>query len=325
MSGDAAILGVRGLSTVFRTGDGEVRAADDVSFEVRPGEALGVVGESGSGKTQLFLATMGLLARNGRAVGEIRYRGQDLLKLRPKELNAIRGARIAMIFQDPMTSLNPYLTIARQLTEVLVEHRGADEATARSRAIAMLERVGIPQAARRIDRYPHEFSGGMRQRVMIAAALLCEPDLLIADEPTTALDVTIQAQILRLLADLRRDFGMAIVLVTHDLGVVAGLCDRLIVMYAGRVVESGPVAEVFKSPRHPYTRGLLRSMPRLDDPPDAPLYGIEGTPPDLGRPIPGCPFVPRCELRIERCGPERPLLVPFATDRAAACHVEAPP
>jgi oligopeptide transport system ATP-binding protein len=318
------ILAVENLTTVFRTGDGEVRAADGVSFEVRAGEALGVVGESGSGKTQLFLATMGLLARNGSSTGAVRYRGRDLLSLRPAELNAIRGARIAMIFQDPMTSLNPYLTVARQLTEVLVEHRGLDGAAARARAIAMLERVGIPRAAERIDRYPHEFSGGMRQRVMIAAALLCEPDLLIADEPTTALDVTIQAQILRLLADLRRDFGMAIVLVTHDLGVVAGLCDRLLVMYAGRVVEEGPVEAVFAGPRHPYTQGLLRSMPRLDDPLDAPLRGIEGTPPDLSRPIPGCPFVARCDRPVPRCATDRPPLVTFAAGRAAACHVEAP-
>ena len=232
-----AVLEVVDLTTRFATHDGEVMAADHVGFAIDEGESLGVVGESGSGKTQIFLAVMGLLAKNGRSTGSVRYRGTEILNLPPRRLNKIRGADMAMIFQDPMTSLNPFLRISRQMTEVLREHKGMSEAEARKRGIAMLDLVGIPEAARRFDMYPHEFSGGMRQRVMIAMALLCEPDLLIADEPTTALDVTVQAQILELLARLKRELGMAIALITHDLGVVAGLCDRVMVMYAGRAVE----------------------------------------------------------------------------------------
>ncbi len=250
-----AVLEVDRLSTRFATPDGEVLAADEVGFTIGAGESLGVVGESGSGKTQIFLSIMGLLAKNGRSTGSVRYRGKEILNLPARDLNKIRGDDLAMIFQDPMTSLNPYLKISRQLTEVMREHKGMDEAEARRRGIAMLELVGIPEAARRFDMYPHEFSGGMRQRVMIAMALLCEPDLLIADEPTTALDVTVQAQILELLGRLKRELGMAIALITHDLGVVAGLCERVMVMYAGRAVEVAPAADLFRRPAAPLHQG----------------------------------------------------------------------
>ncbi len=321
-----AVLEVVGLTTRFAMpAGGEVVAADDVGFAIAEGESLGVVGESGSGKTQVFLAVMGLLAKNGRATGSVRFRGEEILGLPPARLNRIRGVTLAMIFQDPMTSLNPYLRISRQLTEVLVAHRGMDGVAARRRAIAMLELVGIPEAARRIDMYPHEFSGGMRQRVMIAMALLCEPALLIADEPTTALDVTVQAQILELLARLKRELGMAIALITHDLGVVAGLCERVMVMYAGRIVESGPAERIFTSPQHPYTKGLLASMPRLDAPVGGKLSAIRGQPPNLQALPPGCAFADRCDHAFARCAVERPALRPIAPDRAKACHLEAAP
>ena len=242
-----ALLEVSHLNTRFDTPEGEVKAVNDVTFSVSEGETVGVVGESGSGKSQVFFSILGLLAANGRATGSARFRGAELLGMRPDELNRIRGSRIAMIFQDSMTSLNPYLRISRQMTEVLVTHRGLGEADARAAGIAMLERVRIPEAARRFDMYPHEFSGGMRQRVMIAMALLCQPDLLIADEPTTALDVTIQVQILDLMRELKRSSNTAIVLITHALGVVAGLCDRVLVMYGGRIVEDAPVRQTFAS------------------------------------------------------------------------------
>ncbi len=238
-----------------------------------------------------------------------------------KELNRIRGVRLAMIFQDPMTSLNPYLRISRQMTEVLIEHRGMSEADARAASLRLLDQVGIPDARRRFDLYPHEFSGGMRQRVMIAIALLCQPDLLIADEPTTALDVTVQAQILELLQRLRRELGMAIVLITHDLGVVAGLCERVMVMYAGRIVEQGPIEALFEDPRHPYTLGLLRSMPRLDEGRVAELTAIPGQPPNLQALPEGCAFRDRCRYAFERCL-ARPELLGFGERRAKACHLE---
>ena len=254
----AAILDVDGLTTRFSLpGGGEVVAADAVSFSIDEGESLGIVGESGSGKTQIFLSVMGLLAKNGRSSGSVRFRGRELLGLPSRQLNEIRGVSLSMIFQDPMTSLNPYLRISRQMTEVLVEHKGVSEAEARRRGIAMLELVGIPEAARRFDMYPHEFSGGMRQRVMIAMALLCEPALLIADEPTTALDVTVQAQILRLIDDIVEERRMALLLITHDLGVVAAMAERVAVMQAGRIVEHGPVGDVLGRPADPYTRRLL--------------------------------------------------------------------
>ena len=295
-----------------------------MSFGVAPGESLGVVGESGSGKTQLFLSIMGLLANNGSSAGSARFRGQELLGLPTRQLNEIRGVKLAMIFQDPMTSLNPYLRISRQMTEVLVEHRGMSEQGARRRSIALLDQVGIPAAGSRFDLYPHEFSGGMRQRVMIAIALLCEPELVIADEPTTALDVTVQAQILELLLQLKRDLGMAIVLITHDLGVVAGLSDRVMVMYAGRIVEEGPVDAMFETPQHPYTLGLLGSTPSLEEQAPA-LRTIPGQPPNLQALPPGCSFNDRCPFAFERCLSERPRLRGFAPQRLKACHLERLP
>jgi oligopeptide transport system ATP-binding protein len=283
-----------------------------------------VVGESGSGKTQLFLSIMGLLAKNGSCAGSARFRGQQLLGLPARQLNGIRGVRLAMIFQDPMTSLNPYLRISRQMTEVLVEHKGMSEQDARTRSIALLDQVGIPAAASRFDLYPHEFSGGMRQRVMIAIALLCEPELLIADEPTTALDVTVQAQILELLQQLKRELGMAIVLITHDLGVVAGLCERVTVMYAGRIVEEGPVDALFETPQHPYTLGLLCSTPHLEEGCEA-LTVIPGQPPNLQALPPGCAFKDRCPFAFERCIEQRPPLLASAPGRLKACHLDRLP
>jgi oligopeptide transport system ATP-binding protein len=317
-----ALLDVKGLNTRFDTPEGEVKAVTDVGFSLGEGEAIGVVGESGSGKSQVFLTILGLLAANGRAGGSARFRGVELLGLKAEQLNRIRGSRIAMIFQDSMTSLNPYLRISRQMTEVLVTHRGMSEAEARSAAIALLERVRIPEAARRIDMYPHEFSGGMRQRVMIAMALLCQPDLLIADEPTTALDVTIQAQILELMRELKRGSNTAIVLITHALGVVAGLCDRVLVMYGGRIVEDAPVRQIFYEPQHPYTQGLLRSTPRLDEAKTEELRTIPGQPPNLQRLPPGCAFHERCAWRLERCRIEDPALREIGVGRRKACHLE---
>ena len=320
----SAILDVKGLDTRFATTDGEVHAVNDVSFAIGEGESVGVVGESGSGKTQIFLSIMGLLAKNGRATGSVRYRGKEILGLPARELNKIRGVTMSMIFQDPMTSLNPFLRISRQMTEVLVEHKGLSETEARKRSIALLDRVGIPSAKDRFDLYPHEFSGGMRQRVMIAMALLCEPDLLIADEPTTALDVTIQAQILELMADLKRDFGTAIIMITHDLGVVAGLCDRVMVMYAGRVAERGSVRDIFYRPQHPYSLGLLNSMPRIDEHGVSELAAIPGQPPNLQNLPRGCNYQQRCPFVFERCRQEEPALRAIGGDaaRAKACHLE---
>ena len=320
-----AVLEVEGLTTRFATPDGEVLAADHVGFTIGEGESLGVVGESGSGKTQVFLSIMGLLAKNGRSTGSARYRGNEILNLPASRLNKIRGDEVAMIFQDPMTSLNPYLSIARQMTEVLREHKDISEADARRRGIAMLELVGIPEAAARFDMYPHEFSGGMRQRVMIAMALLCEPALLIADEPTTALDVTVQAQILELLGRLKRELGMAIALITHDLGVVAGMCERVMVMYAGRAVEVSAVGDLFRDPQHPYSRGLLHSMPRLDEATAEELSTIPGQPPNLQALPAGCVFADRCPYVFDRCREERPLLSPCGLGRAKACHLERLP
>jgi oligopeptide transport system ATP-binding protein len=318
-----AVLDVTNLETTFATPDGEVKAVNGVNFQVRPGEAVGIVGESGSGKSQIFMSIMGLLAANGRARGSVKFQGQEILGLPPTELNRVRGERMSMIFQDPMTSLNPYLSVYRQLTEVLITHKHMSDAEARKTAVAMLDQVQIPEAARRIDMYPHEFSGGMRQRVMIAMALLCQPELLIADEPTTALDVTVQAQILELIAGLRRDFNMALVLITHDMGVIAGLCDRVLVMYAGRVVEAAPVRALFHDPQHPYTAGLLRSMPRLDEVMHDRLTTISGQPPNLQRLPAGCAFRNRCDRRMEVCAAEVPSLREIAAERRKACHLPA--
>ncbi len=322
-NGQSPVLAVSHLETVFATPEGEVKAVNDVSFSVNAGEAVGVVGESGSGKSQIFMSVMGILATNGQARGSVKFKGTELLDLERSELNRIRGVRMCMIFQDPMTSLNPYLTVSRQMTEVLTTHKGMSTADARKASIALLDRVQIPEAARRIDMYPHEFSGGMRQRVMIAMALLCQPELLIADEPTTALDVTVQAQILELVSGLRRDFNMALVLITHDMGVIAGMCERVMVMYAGRVVEAAPVSQVFHSPQHPYTVGLLRSMPRLDETAHGRLATIAGQPPNLQRLPAGCSFRDRCDRRIEVCAQEVPPLRPITPERSKACHLQA--
>jgi oligopeptide transport system ATP-binding protein len=318
----AALLEVEHLNTRFETPDGTVRAVNDISFSIAEGETVGVVGESGSGKSQVFMTVMGLLAANGRATGSARFRGAELLGMTPGDLNRIRGSRIAMIFQDAMTSLNPYLRISRQMTEVLVTHRGMSEGDARKAAVAMLDRVRIPEAKRRLDMYPHEFSGGMRQRVMIAMALLCEPDLLIADEPTTALDVTVQAQILDLMRELKQGGRTAIVMITHAMGVVAGMCDRVLVMYGGRIVEEAPVRDLFYSPQHPYTHGLLRSTVRLDDAINGDLYAIPGQPPNLQHLPPGCAFHDRCLWRIPPCEREEPALRAGLPGRRKACHLE---
>jgi oligopeptide transport system ATP-binding protein len=316
-----ALIDVQDLGVQFQTSDGLVYAVNGIHFALDRGQTLGIVGESGSGKSQTVLAMMGLLARNGRASGRALYDGQDLLAMKPAALNRIRGNRVAMIFQDPMTSLNPYLTVERQMTEVLQFHKGMDRKAARRRSVELLEAVKIPEAARRIDMYPHEFSGGMRQRVMIAMALLCEPEVLIADEPTTALDVTVQAQILDLLRELQRDFGTAIVLITHDLGVVAGLCDQVMVLYGGRVMEQGSAQDIFYQPTHPYTRGLLGAVPRLDRD-DASLMAIPGAPPNMARLPKGCPFSPRCAVAQAQCAEQMPVLQPAQAGGAAlrACH-----
>ena len=319
-----SLLAVDDLGVRFKTEDGEITAVNGLSFGLERGQTLGIVGESGSGKSQSMLALMGLLAANGRATGRALFRGQDLLAMPTSALNRIRGDRMAMIFQDPMTSLNPYLTVERQMTEVLELHKGLSRSAAATRAIAALESVRIPDAARRIRRYPHEFSGGMRQRIMIAMALMCEPDVLIADEPTTALDVTVQAQIIALLRDLQRDFGTAIILITHDLGVVAGLCDDVMVLYGGRIMERGGAESIFHRPTHPYTLGLLGAVPKLDHEGER-LVAIPGVPPNMARLPAGCPFTERCTFALERCATERPPLaaVPGDPEVLRACHVEA--
>jgi oligopeptide transport system ATP-binding protein len=315
------VLEVTDLKTTFATQEGDVKAVGGVDFAIKKGETLGVVGESGSGKSQIFMSIMGLLARNGRAVGSVKFQGDEILGLDVKQLNRVRGAKMAMIFQDPMTSLNPYLSVRRQMTEVLMQHKGVSEDAAAKQSIELLDKVQIPEAKRRLNMYPHEFSGGMRQRVMIAMALLCGPELLIADEPTTALDVTVQAQILEVLVGLQRDFGMAIALITHDLGVIARMADRVMVMYAGNIVEKGAVRDLFKDPQHPYTQGLLESMPRLDETEATRLMTIGGQPPNLQNLPSGCSFRDRCRYAFERCPVERPLLTPFAEGRSKACHL----
>jgi oligopeptide/dipeptide ABC transporter ATP-binding protein len=315
------LLSLRGLTVGFRLPGGQVRAVDGVSFDVVPGEILGIVGESGSGKSQILYALMGLLASNGTAGGEALFRGRDLLRLPPRAMDALRGAEMSMVFQDPMTSLNPYMRVGDQLAEGLRVHRGLSRTEAAARAVEMLERVRIPDAARRARQFPHEFSGGMRQRVMIGMALLARPALLLADEPTTALDVTIQAQVLDLMGELAREAGTAVVLVTHDLGVVARLCDRVVVLYGGRVMEAGPAEALFAAPAHPYTQGLLKATPRLGDALTPRLGTIPGTPRPAGAETPGCPFAPRCGRRIAACGTLRPEPAAVAPGRTVACHL----
>ena len=306
------MLEINGLTVDFRVEGRMMRAVDGVSLSIAKGQVMGLVGESGSGKSQVLYALMGLLAENGRAGGQALFQGQDLLTLAPRALDHLRGNRIAMIFQDPMTALNPYQRVGDQLAEVL---RHLPRAEAWERAVAMLDRVKIPDAAARARRYPHEFSGGMRQRVMIAMALLAEPDLLLADEPTTALDVTIQAQILDLLGELAAETQTAILVVTHDLGVVARLCDRVTVLYGGRVMEEAGAETLFKAPRHPYSQGLLAATPRMEAPLAPRMTTIPGTPRAGAASLPGCPFAPRCGLVTDRCRKETPAL-----RDGIACH-----
>ncbi|MCK6371648.1 MAG: ABC transporter ATP-binding protein [Gammaproteobacteria bacterium] len=314
------LLAVTGLNVRFRTEGGALDAVSDLGFAVHAGECLGIVGESGSGKSQTFLAILGLLAANGSATGSARFDGQELLNAPPASMNELRGNRIAMIFQDALSGLTPTMRIGEQMVEVLAVHRGLGAAEARRRVLEVLQIVRIPDAQRRLRAYPFELSGGMRQRVMIALAMLCNPDLLIADEPTTALDVTVQAQVLKLLAGLKRHTGSGIVLITHDLAVVAGLSDRVMIMYAGRAVESGPVREIFSTPLHPYTIGLLRSVPGLEHDPAVELPTIAGQPPDLARLPPGCPFAARCGRVIDRCLTDLPPLRELRPGHLAACH-----
>jgi oligopeptide transport system ATP-binding protein len=319
---EAPLLVVDNLKTKFATPDGSVSAVNGVSFQISKGETIGIVGESGSGKSQVLMSIMGLLPHNGSSTGSVKLDDREILGLPRDQLNKIRGTRMAMIFQDPMTALNPYLTVGKQLTEVLTYHQGMNPAMAREQAREVLEHVHIPEPGKRLDMYPHELSGGMRQRVMIAMGMLCRPDLLIADEPTTALDVTIQAEILDLLAEQQAVSGTSIILVTHDLGVVAGLCDRVLVMYGGRIVEQGPVRDIFYDPQHPYTRALLLSMPRLDDDLSGDLPTIAGQPPNLARMPPGCAFAPRCGFASERCLEAVPPLREIAPGRAKACTLD---
>lgn len=301
------LLSVRDLKTSFFTHVGEVKAVRGISFDVNEGEVLGIVGESGSGKSVTSLSIMGLLQYPGRVVdGEILLNGEDILTYSKDQMRKVRGKEIAMIFQDPMTSLNPVYTIGNQVMEMILEHEKMSRREARARAIEMLKLVGIPAAEKRIDSYPHEFSGGMRQRVMIALALSCNPKLLIADEPTTALDVTIQAQILSLIKSLNKQFGMTTMLITHDLGVVATVCDKVAVMYGGLIMEYGTVDEIFYHPRHPYTMGLLGSIPHVDGGEKRRLIPIDGTPPDLINPPKGCPFSTRCKYCMNVCTREQP-------------------
>jgi len=321
MNNNGNLLEVKDLRTYFETEDGTVKAVDGITFKLKRGETLGIVGESGSGKSVANLSIMRLILEPpGKIVsGEILFGGRDLLKLSRREIRDLRGKRMAMIFQDPMTSLNPFLRISKQLMEVTRLHLGHTKAQAREHAIEMLEKVGIPDAAERVDSYPHEFSGGMRQRVMIAMALSCQPELLIADEPTTALDVTIQAQILELIRMLKAETGASVILITHDLGVVAGMTDYILVMYAGKVFEQAPTNELFERPGNPYTRGLLRSVP---DPlaEQGKLYQIPGQPPDLARLPAGCPFAPRCERAEEICRREFPPFVQLNSEHYSLCH-----
>ena len=321
MSRNGNLLEVKDLRTYFQTEDGLVKAVDGISFNLKRGETLGIVGESGSGKSVTNLSIIRLIPDPpGKIVsGEVIFDGQDLLLLSTESIRRIRGRRISMIFQDPMTSLNPFLKISRQLMEMTQLHLGHTKAQAHEHAVKMLETVGIPDARARADNYPHEFSGGMRQRVMIAMALSCEPELLIADEPTTALDVTIQAQILELIKRLKRETGTSVILITHDLGVVAGMADHVLVMYAGMIFEQARTTELFSTPGNPYTKGLLRSVP---DPTaeQGKLYQIPGLPPDVAHLGPGCPFAPRCDRAEEVCHREFPPFVQLNADHCSLCH-----
>lgn len=322
------ILEVNDLKTSFYTHLGEVQAVRGVSFSLGKGEALGIVGESGSGKSVTSMSVMKLLQYPGKVKdGDIIFKGENLINKDNKEMMKIRGDKIAMIFQDPMTSLNPVFTIGDQIMEAIIKHQGVSKKEAKKRAIDMLKLVGIPSPEIRVDNYPHEFSGGMRQRAMIAIALSCEPDLLIADEPTTALDVTIQAQILELMKDIKEKLGTAIILITHDLGVVADVCSRIVVMYGGLIMEEGTADEIFYSPKHPYTMGLLKSIPKLTSDHKERLIPIPGTPPDLLKPPTGCPFASRCPYAMKICIEKQPDYAVSETGHRAACwlqHEDAP-
>lgn len=313
-----SLLSVENLQIRFRTGDGLIHAVNDVSFDMAEGQKLALVGESGSGKSQIALAIMGLLAKNAEVAGQVRFDGRDLLSLPASQLNALRAAQIALIFQDPMSSLNPYMTIERQLGEIVELHEGASRAEARKRALEVMEAVHIPDARNRLRAYPHEFSGGMRQRIVIAMALICRPRLILADEPTTALDVTVQAQIMALLDEIQRDLGTAVLLITHDLGVVAGFCDDTMVLYGGRVMEAAPTTAIFDAPGHPYTRGLLRAVPRITEG-NVTLSAIPGSPPNQTTAPRACPFAPRCVDAISACHDRLP---DFREGRACIRPVE---
>jgi oligopeptide transport system ATP-binding protein len=320
----ASLLEVKDLRTEFELREGIVKAVNGISFHLNLGETLGIVGESGCGKSVSMLSVMRLIPQPpGRIVeGKVRFDGRDLLQLDDEEMRRVRGKGIAMVFQDPTTFLNPVLRIGLQISETLQEHLGMDRAAADKRAVDLLAQVGIPLAHDRANNYPHEFSGGMRQRAMIAMALSCNPQILIADEPTTALDVTIQAQIIDLVKTLRDERGMSVIWITHDLGIVAGLVDRVNVMYAGYIVEMGPVEDIYADPQHPYTLGLLRSVPRVDARVKRQLVPIEGVPPDMVNLPEGCPFFPRCTRAIDRCHVENPLLTPVGPDRQVACWID---
>jgi oligopeptide transport system ATP-binding protein len=319
-----ALLEVRDLTVSFDTPEGVVHAVNGISFDLEPGETLGLVGESGSGKTQTALALMGLLAENGRVSGSVRFRGQELLGMSLSELTRVRGSKISMIFQDPVSSLNPYMTVGDQLVEVLTHHRNLKKREARDRAIEMLRLVQLSDPEQRMKQFPHELSGGMCQRVMIAMGLLCQPDLLIADEPTTALDVTVQSQINSLMGELSDQSSTAILLITHDLGVVAGLCDRVLVMYAGKEMEMADIEALFDDPQHPYTEGLLASVPRLDRAESGILHAIPGNPPSLLDIPAGCPFRDRCPYAWDKCR-ELPEFEAVGEGRFKRCHLDALP
>jgi oligopeptide transport system ATP-binding protein len=318
------LLDIKGLETEFKTPDGIIHAVNGVSFGLKEGETLGVVGESGCGKSVTMLSVLGLIpSPPGKVVsGEAFFFGQDLLKMTKEEIRHVRGAQIGMIFQDPMTSLNPVLTIGRQIEEPLMLHIGMTKKQAQERAAELLGMVGIPNAKERLNDYPHQYSGGMRQRVMIAMALSCSPQVLIADEPTTALDVTIQAQIMDLVKRLRNELGMTIIWITHDLGVVAGLAQRVMVMYGGLIIEEAPVNELFANPSHPYTVGLIGSLPRVDETEHSRLFSIDGQPPVLYQKPHACPFAPRCKWAMERCWKENPALETIANEHRIACFVD---
>lgn len=324
MSGNGPLLEVRDLAVQFKTDEGIVRAVNRIAYELNAGASLGIVGESGSGKSVSSLAVLRLIPRPAGQItsGEVRFDGQDLLQIGADDMRQIRGGRISMIFQDPMNSLNPVLTVGHQIDEAQRLHLGFGKQQARDRTVELLDRVGIPSAAERANDYPHQLSGGMQQRAMIAMAISCEPQLLIADEPTTALDVTIQAQVIELISDLRREFGMAAILITHDLALVAGFCEEIVVMYAGFIVERAPARDVFNDPKHPYTIGLLESMPSISAARGDRLSAIPGSPPDMTNLPAGCPFAPRCRYSKEKCIDEMPPIEMLDENRSIRCWVD---